>query len=120
AAAILGVIATASGIGNRAHAARLRPDDRFRQQAGAAHALVVIADEYDIGLSKFLRDRVRQFAFDAARNRLAGLAIDPDHLPRSAGLRTTDVSLFHRGRAVAVGDHAARIDAKIAEDLPNT
>ena len=83
-------------------------DDR-RQQRRRADALVVIADEHDVGLAQLparCADESARPSWSSSGSR--DLVIDADHLLRMAMLGPADVALLDRARPAGVGDDALR------------
>jgi hypothetical protein len=89
---------------------RARRTERAFERGGEHDTLAVVAHHHRLALRQFAPD-----AFEHALERRAGqiraaLAIRAHHL-----LRVSDDAGLDRGRAAAVPDHAAHVDAALAE-----
>ena len=89
------------------------------QQAGRADALVVVADEDDVGLFQMALNNQHDLLTNRVADGAAIFVIDADHLLRMAMLGPADVAFLDGAGPSDVGDDGFVIDAEIGEHLAN-
>ena len=120
AAVIFAIIPTANRVGHRAQAAGSAASDEVGHHGRGADALVVVADQDDIGPAHLIGERLAEIALAGERQRSSHLVIDSDHLLRMAVLCSADVAFLDRTGPSRIGQQRLVVDVHFLHHPANS